>query len=71
VNAAKKWRLRNRRIAKYGHLPCAGITLIRFYGYHLSRSAYAKQHPEELRKYSGRNVLLPDNKTKISVFGIG
>lgn len=30
------------------HLPCAGITLFRFYGYYLSR--LRNQHPEESDK---------------------
>jgi hypothetical protein len=31
----------------FEHLPCAGITLFRFYGYHLSRSPFSEKHPEE------------------------
>jgi len=38
--------LRKRRGVTYvDHLPCAGITLFRFYGYYLSRNV---QHPGEL-----------------------
>jgi len=34
--------------AKIEHLPCAGITLFRFYGYYLSLSRHWRnQHPEE------------------------
>lgn len=33
-------------IKKLVYLPCAGITLTRFYGYHLSHSVL-EQHPEE------------------------
>jgi len=29
------------------YLPCAGITLFRFYGYYLSLPALAGKHPEE------------------------
>jgi hypothetical protein len=36
--------LRKQKEEKLDHLPCAGITLSRFYGYILSRFS---QHPEE------------------------
>jgi hypothetical protein len=47
---------KNAAYAKSGgnliHLPCAGITLFRFYGYHLSLSCrrWQDQHPEESEK---------------------
>jgi hypothetical protein len=37
--------------ASFEHLPCAGITLFRFYGYHLSLYRFERdQHPEESDK---------------------
>jgi hypothetical protein len=51
-------RLRKRENKKNGHLPCAGITLVRFNGYHLSLCS-------SLRNQFGWNASTPGNLRKL------
>jgi hypothetical protein len=47
--------------------PCAGITLIRFYGYYLSLSVFLRiSTPRNLRKLPAGEWPRPDNGAKIA-----
>jgi hypothetical protein len=47
---------RNGGIVRFDYLPCAGITLIRFYGYFSAVPPVGEQHPEESVKHPAENM---------------